>query len=107
MPDPVLGKALLGLLALAVILTAYEVLAREGSFGRALGCSLLLTGPMMFCVLGDLFVMPVLWAGVLVALSICAYGLNRPGWGTAMGLAAASSGVLPNSMMSLITPGAP
>ena len=32
--------------------------------------------------------MPVLWAGVLVALSVCAYGINRPWLGVAFGLAA-------------------
>jgi hypothetical protein len=42
----------------------------------------------MFCVLGDLFVSPGLWAGVFVALSICAYGVGRPGWGVAAGLLA-------------------
>jgi hypothetical protein len=89
MPVVALGKALLGLLAAAVVLTAYEALAREGSVRLALGCSLLLTGPLMLCVLGDFFVMPVIWAGVLIALSMCAYGLNRPAWGTAVGLSAA------------------
>ena len=84
-----LGKALLGLLAAAVILTAYEALAREGSVWRALGCGVLLTGPLMLCVLGDIFVMPVIWAGVLITLSISAYGLDRPAWGTVIGLSAA------------------
>ena len=84
-----LGKVLLGLLAAAVILTAYEALAREGSVWRALGCGVLLTGPLLLCVLGDIFVMPVLWAGVLITLSISTYGLNRPAWGTVIGLSAA------------------
>ena len=51
-------------------------------------CALLLTGPLLPTILGDLFVLPVLWAGVLIALSACAYGINRPGWGVALGLAA-------------------
>ena len=55
---------------------------------RAAAGVLLLSGPLMFCVLGDLFVMPVLWAGVLIALSLCAYGLQRPGWGVVFGVAA-------------------
>lgn len=49
---------------------------------------LLLTGPLMFCVLADLFVMPVLWAGVLIALSIVSYGVDRPRQGVAFALAA-------------------
>lgn len=45
-------------------------------------------GPLLPCLLGDLFVMPVLWAGVFIALSVCAYGLNRPCLGATAGLAA-------------------
>lgn len=89
MPAPALGKAVLGLLALAVILMTFEAFAREATVWRALGCSLLLTGPLMLAVVGDLFVVPVLWAGVLIALSISAYSLNRAGWGLIAGLSAA------------------
>ena len=88
---PALGKGLLGLLALAVMVLGFEALAREQGhgLGRPVACALLLTGPFILCVLGNLFVMPMLWAGVLIALSLCAYGLNKPGWGVAMGLLAA------------------
>lgn len=90
LPDPVLGQALLGLLALALIVLSFEVLAREQGhgIGRPVACALLLTGPLMPCVLGDLFVSPMLWAGVFIGLSICAYGLKRPGWGVVLGLLA-------------------
>jgi len=90
LPSAVLGKGLLGLLALAVIVLGFEALAREQGhgLGKPVACALLLTGPLMFCVLGDLFVSPGLWAGVFIALSVCAFGLKRPGWGVAMGLAA-------------------
>jgi len=90
MPAVVLGEALLGLLALGVMVTAFEALAREQGhgLGRPLGCALLLVGPMMPCVLGDGFVSPELWAGVFIAGSICAYGLDRPGAGVALGLLA-------------------
>ena len=107
MPTVALGKALLGLLSLALMLLAFEALAREqtkpiadtnaappsiGSLfrrhGRPVACVLLLTGPLLPTVLGDLFVMPVLWAGVLIGLSACAYGVDRPWLGVAFGLAA-------------------
>jgi hypothetical protein len=90
MPAVVLGKALLCGLALALMLMAFEVLAREQNnvIRRPVACALLLTGPLMPCVLADLFVMPVLWAGILIALSACAYGLNRPRLGLGLGLAA-------------------
>jgi len=90
LPHPALGKALLGLLSLAVMLFSFEALAREQGqgIGRPVACALLLSGPLLFCVLSELYVSPMLWAGVFIALSICAYGLGRPGWGVAMGLLA-------------------
>jgi hypothetical protein len=90
LPAVVLGKAVLGTLALGLILTAFEALAREENnvIRRPVACAVLLTGPLMPCILGDLFVMPVLWAGVLIALSICAYGVDRPRLGVVFGLAA-------------------
>jgi hypothetical protein len=52
------------------------------------GCVVLLSGPLLFDVLGDLYVMPELWAGVLIALSLCAYGIGRPKLGMGFGLIA-------------------
>jgi hypothetical protein len=90
LPAVVLGKALLGFLALLVVLLAFGAIAREenNSIGRPLLCVLLLSGPLLFCIIGELFVMPVLWSGVLIALSICAYGTGRWRLGLAAGLAA-------------------
>ncbi len=85
-----LGKLLLGGLSLALILLAFASLMREDEnrLTRPVLCALLLTGPLLPTVLGDLCVLPVLWAGVLIALSACAYGIRRPYWGMALGLAA-------------------
>lgn len=47
-----------------------------------------LSGPLLLCMLGDIYLMPELWAGVLIALSLCLYGLERRGWAVACGLAA-------------------
>lgn len=90
LPAVVLGKVLLGALALGLMLVTFEVLAREhsGNIRLPAACVLLLSGPLLLCILGDLFVMPVLWAGVLIALSISAYGLGRPWLGVGLGLAA-------------------
>lgn len=103
------GKALLGGLALALMLLAFEALAREENangkprpvvapqtanpgrgfaLARPVACALLLTGPLLPTILGDLFLLPVLWAGVLIALSACAYGVGRFRLGMAIGLAA-------------------
>jgi hypothetical protein len=90
MPDLVGGKVLLGLLALGVLVLGFELIAREenNALRRPVALALLMTGPLLPCIIGELFVMPMLWAGVLIALSICAYGVRRPGWGVALGLAA-------------------
>ena len=45
-------------------------------------------GPLLPCLLGDLYVMPVLWAGMLIGLSVCGYGLDRPYLGATAGVAA-------------------
>jgi hypothetical protein len=90
MPAVVLGKVLLCGLALAVLLLAFEATSREepNIYRRAAPLVVLLIGALLPCVLGNLFVMPVLWAGTLIALSLCAYGVNLPGLGVASGLAA-------------------
>lgn len=90
MPAIVLGKALLAILAAAVVLLAFESLAREqaSGMGTPLLCALLLTGVAIPTLLGDLFVTPSLWAGIWIGLSLGLYGLNRPYLGVAAGLAA-------------------
>lgn len=118
MPAIVLGKVLLGGLALALMLMTFEALIREGLaergsttmdtlrdatsgggmqggttgrgfvWARPAACALLLTGPLLPTILSDLFVAPVLWAGVFIALSACAYGVDRPHLGITFGLAA-------------------
>jgi hypothetical protein len=67
---------------------AFELLAREAGVRTALLGAALLTGPLMFCVLGDIYCMPEIWSGVLLALSICAYGLGLWKGGLAAGLGA-------------------
>ncbi|MGW8256459.1 MAG: hypothetical protein ACWGMZ_03135 [Thermoguttaceae bacterium] len=87
-----LGKYLLGALALAVIISTFVALTREKDYSlcAALLCVILLSGPLLFTVLGVLFVMPVLWVGVLIAFSLMAYGIGRPLLGCALGLGALS-----------------
>ncbi len=84
------AKYFLGLLSLGLMFFAFESLAREkgNSFAIALCCAVLLSGPLLFTVLDNLFVMPVLWAGVFIALSLCAYGINKPKLGLGFGLGA-------------------
>lgn len=89
-PSGTWGRAILGLLAGALMLLAFEAVARDddNKIGRAVLTGLLLTGPLMLCLLGDLYVMPSLWGGVLIAVSVCCYAVGRPGVGVATGLLA-------------------
>jgi hypothetical protein len=90
LPAVVLGHVLLCGLVLAALLLAFEAAAREQPNICRLAAPLvvLLVGAFLPCLLGDLFVMPVLWAGTFITLSICAYGVNLPALGVAAGLAA-------------------
>jgi hypothetical protein len=89
-PDHRLGKGLMVLLALAAAGTLFRAMLRDEPEhpGRAFGGLLLLTGPLLLCGLGDIYFMPVLWAGVLIALSVGLYGLERPVTAAAAGVAA-------------------
>jgi hypothetical protein len=106
MPAVELGKALLGILALILLMLTFEATAREeeaaaakdlpspdapfpkGTLRRPAATALLLTGAMLPTVLGNLFTLPVLWSGIWIALSICAYGIDRRWLGVLFGLTA-------------------
>ncbi len=88
LPDAMFAKTLLCLLAAGVMLTGFELSAREGGRMQSIPVALLLIGGLLPCLLGDLFVMPVLWAGTLIALSVCALGIGWRRLGVAAGVAA-------------------
>jgi hypothetical protein len=88
LPDPLYGKALLGGAALIALCLSFAVMERSGGLREALVGGLAMIGALMPSVLGDLFVEPVLWSGVLMTLSLCGYAKRRPGLGVACGLAA-------------------
>jgi hypothetical protein len=88
LPRPEMAKVILGGLAGVTMLGAFFVMAREGSLGQAALAVFLLSGAFMYTVLGQAYVMPVLWAGVLIGLSLVCYGLERPKLGAVVGLAA-------------------
>jgi len=88
LPDPVFGKALLCGLALLAVVFCFDWLAREGGAAVAIVGVLMLCGAMLPCFLGDLFVMPVLWAGFLIALSLALLAGGRMKLGVTAGTAA-------------------
>jgi hypothetical protein len=85
LPAPEWGQALLCLLAFATLLLSFSLAQRQAGRGLAVATVLLLAGAFLWCIDGDAFFSQELWAGVLIALSICAYGLGY--W--PLGLAAA------------------
>jgi len=90
LPDPAWGKWLIVLLALVSAGVLFRAILGDdaGHPGRAFGCLLLVSGPLMLCGLGEIYLMPVLWSGVLIALSLGLYGLDRPYAAAAAGVAA-------------------
>jgi hypothetical protein len=88
LPSVAFAKAVLGLLALTLVWMAFGMLADEGSLGEGLLGVVLLSGALLPCVLGDLLVMPTLWSGVLIALSVVCFGTGYRAWGVVAGVAA-------------------
>lgn len=88
LPEIVLAKVLLSLIGLTVLVWGFDWNARETSLTASFVSSLALTGAVMPAVLGDLMVMPELWSGLLIALSLCCYGRNQRTAAVAAGVAA-------------------
>jgi hypothetical protein len=88
LPTPMIGRVLLALLAIAMLFGACHLFARDEQMGRGILCGLLMVGTVLPCMLDDLYVSHELWAGVLIMLSVLAYGMRRIGWGVALGFAA-------------------
>lgn len=78
LPDPQTGRWLIGLPAIALVLCGAWLVRREGAFGEALIAGTLLGGTAIPVFSGVQFVMPVLWGGVLIGLSLCCFGLKSP-----------------------------
>jgi hypothetical protein len=109
LPSDRLGKAMLICFELLLLGMAFEAVERDrgnckttSRLGLALRenwlqrlrlltppmlAGVLLIGPLLF-TLSDFFVVPVFWAGVMMTLSLCAYGAGRRAWGVGFGLAA-------------------
>jgi MFS family permease len=75
LPSPRMGQAILGGLAVVLLLLATSAVTRERSLaaGALAGC--LLAGALLL-ITGDAYYLPVMWAGVLIGLSLCAYEMQ-------------------------------
>ncbi len=90
LPDPIAGRLLLIAAGIAMLLMAFEAAAREqpNVYRLAMPLALLLIAPMLPCFQGNVFVLHEVWAGIMIALSLCAYGVNLRFLGATMALAA-------------------
>ena len=88
LPNPIWSKVLLGAAALAVLLLSFGLLVSEGNVTTGNAGVLLLVGALMPCIQGDLFVMPEIWSGVFIALSLALYARGNSGMAIAAGLGA-------------------
>jgi hypothetical protein len=88
LPSDAAGRAIIGLLAAALVAMVVHGVAREANARTGIFCGILLIGAVMPCWLKDTYVMPVVWSGVFIALSLCAYTMNRWGLGVVLGLTA-------------------
>ena len=73
-----------------MLLMAFEAAAREqpNVYRLAMPLTVLLIAPMLPCFQGDVFVLHEVWAGIMIALSLCAYGVKLRFLGATMALAA-------------------
>ncbi len=88
LPDWTWGRGILASLSLTTLLGGMVLIGRGQSVHRTFIGMLLLAGALMPCLLGDLSVMPDLWAGVLIALSVTLLGMQWPMCGVLVGVAA-------------------
>lgn len=88
LPDLFWAQFLLGILTLMTLLLAFSIEQQESHVARAGLLTVLLIGPFLWCIDGDAFLSQELWAGVLIALSVCAYARGWWPLGLAAGLGA-------------------
>ncbi len=90
MPEVMVGRLILIFAAAVMLLMAFEATAREqpNVYRLALPLVVISIGPLIPCFQGNVFVLTEVWSGVVMALSLCAYGVNRRFLGASMGIAA-------------------
>jgi hypothetical protein len=90
LPSPLWGQLILIAAGIVMLLMAFEAAAREqpNVYRRAIPLAVLLTGPLLPCFQSDVFVLTEVWAGIMIALSLCAYGVSLRFLGASMALAA-------------------
>jgi hypothetical protein len=88
LPNPLWGKWLLASMALVTLFLAMAAMVDDAGLVVGGLCLVLLGGALLPCFIGELYVMPVVWAGTIIALSLAALGAGYRKLGVAVGLAA-------------------
>jgi hypothetical protein len=88
LPDSRFGQALLSALALATVLLVYQSVRRESGVPVGYSAVVLVGLSLTPCLLPNVFLTTDLWAGTLIAFSICSYARAWNLLGLAAGLCA-------------------
>lgn len=87
LPSPRMGQAILGGLAILLLFSATLAVTRERSLSAGAMAGCMLAGALLL-ITGDAYYLPVMWAGVLIGLSLCAYEMQRRDVAAALGILA-------------------
>ncbi len=88
LPSNCAGIVITSVLGICVLMLACVAVAREGGLGRAGLCLICLSGAVMPAMLKGAFIMPEVWSGLFVGLSLCFYAFERRAAGVLFGIVA-------------------
>ena len=88
LPGLIWGQLLLSILALVTVLLVYGILRSETGIPTAMAAVFLVGFAVASCLKPNVFMSTELWAGTLIAFSVCAYAYNWKSAGVAGGLLA-------------------
>lgn len=88
LPGLIWGQLLLSALALVTVLLVYGILRTESGIPTAMAAVFLVGFAVAPCLKPNVFLTTDLWAGTLIAFSVCAYAHNWRSVGAAAGLLA-------------------
>ena len=88
LPDLIWGQLLLSALSLATVLMVYGIMRADSGIPTAMAAVLFVGFPVAACLKPNVFLTTELWAGTLIAFSVCAYAHNWRAPGVAAGLLA-------------------
>jgi hypothetical protein len=88
LPDPAWGQFILAACSLAVLMLAFFLVQRDHGLVMATITLMLLSGSLYWCLVENVFYSQEVWAGTLILLSLCCYGVELRPLAVASGLAA-------------------